>query len=178
MHLRAVVVAAILTHSAALGAAAAPALTTVYSFNCGADGSGPNGTLTVGADGALYGTTAGGGGSLGGDSGGTVFALRPPAIAGKKWRHQILFNFGAEIGNSALLQSSLVFDPSGNLFGTRDVSPAGLLSECTRIFATRYERVAPHSRLRPAGLTAALQTRTLGLTGCAFGGHAPRRPSL
>ncbi len=58
---------------ASIGSAlAAPQLTTLYSFKGGADGELPN-AVTVGADGALYGTTSGGGTK----EQGTVFKLSP-----------------------------------------------------------------------------------------------------
>src|SRR5579871_2781034 len=46
---------------------------TIYDFS-GPDGANPAGSLVVGSDGSLYGTTIGGGAS----SAGTVFQLSPP----------------------------------------------------------------------------------------------------
>ena len=54
---------------------AAPQFTTIYSFLDGKDGSVPA-AVTAGPDGALYGTTSGGGTQ----DDGTVFKLSSPAI--------------------------------------------------------------------------------------------------
>jgi uncharacterized repeat protein (TIGR03803 family) len=72
--------------------------TVLYRFcalpNC-ADGALPqNGSLTLNADGSLYGTTAGGGGISNG-SYGTVFKLAPPAKGQPLWQETVLYRFCA-----------------------------------------------------------------------------------
>jgi uncharacterized repeat protein (TIGR03803 family) len=79
------------------------------------DGTAPNGLIFDSA-GNLYGTTANGGtGSGCGEKGcGTVFELIPQS--GGAWKEKILYNFhGADGANPV---ASLVFDSTGNLYGT------------------------------------------------------------
>jgi uncharacterized repeat protein (TIGR03803 family) len=75
------------------------------------DGIGPTGSLIFDADGDLYGTT----GSGGAHSGGTVFELMPKAGGG--WTEKILHSFGS--GREGFNPvAGLIFDSSGNLYGT------------------------------------------------------------
>jgi uncharacterized repeat protein (TIGR03803 family) len=83
--------------------------TVLHNFN-GKDGGGPYGGLIFGADGNLYGTTAGGGAY--GD--GTVFKLAPGAKG--KWTEMVLHNFNGKDG--AHPDAGLIFDAVGNLYGT------------------------------------------------------------
>lgn len=63
--------------------------TVLCSFN-GGDGMLPSGAkLVFGNNGALYGTTDGGGS---GNNGGTVFELAPPATAGGVWSETVLYS--------------------------------------------------------------------------------------
>lgn len=88
--------------------------TVICSFH-GENGAGPTGGLIMDAAGALYGTTAYGGPF----SGGTVFKLMPPAVAGENWSESVLWNFGnGDDGKNPV--GSLVEDASGNLFGTTE----------------------------------------------------------
>ncbi len=50
----------------------------------------PGPSLALGANGALYGTTFGGGS---GNNGGTVFQLAPPTVAGGAWTETVLYSF-------------------------------------------------------------------------------------
>ena len=95
-------------------------VTVLYNFH-GEDGWSPIGGLTLDSTGNLYGTT-----SLGGTgkcwSGnhtvvgcGTVFELSP--AGGGKWTHQILHSFQAT-GDGASPEAGVIFDSSGNLYGT------------------------------------------------------------
>jgi uncharacterized repeat protein (TIGR03803 family) len=89
-----------------------PALSVLYSFS-GApnDGQGPQGVLTIGADGVLYGTTTQGGAC------GTVFALTPPAASGDAWTEAVLHSFtGGSDGGSPI--GSVAIGSGGVLYGT------------------------------------------------------------
>jgi uncharacterized repeat protein (TIGR03803 family) len=98
---------------------------TLYQFQHGTDGNGPQGRVIFGPDGALYGTTyAGGSGSCnlylyGGC--GTVFRLTPPshfcASISCPWAETVLYRFtgGADGADPS---SELTFDAAGNLYGT------------------------------------------------------------
>ena len=97
----------------------------LYSFRGGYDGSAPTGPLTIGPDGALYGTTLAGGyfqGEYCEDGGcGVVFRLRPPATAPPSaftpWNETVLYAFDAEDGNEPVYPQ-LLFDQAGNIYGT------------------------------------------------------------
>jgi len=95
--------------------------TILYSFQGPPDGFFPEGGLTIGPDGGLYGTTDGGGNpnagcSVNGIRGcGTVFELLPQPGGG--WTETLLYSFGG--GQDAILpQASVIFDAAGNLYGT------------------------------------------------------------
>lgn len=79
------------------------------------DGADPKATLIFGADGALYGTTGGGGKqSKSNDVGyGVVFRL---ARSGDAWTENVLYAFSGTDGNYPF--GGLVFDLNGNLYGT------------------------------------------------------------
>ena len=97
---------------------------SLWDFSGGADGSHPYGGVTFGPDGALYGTTAGGG-QFGE---GVVFKLQPPATQCPSalcyWTETVVYNFtGAEDGAGP--QGNLIFDHAGNLYGTAEAGGAG-----------------------------------------------------
>jgi uncharacterized repeat protein (TIGR03803 family) len=77
--------------------------------NC-ADGGNPFGSLSFDAAGNLYGTTTGGG-TYGY---GTVFELSPARDG--SWNQKVLHSFDGEDGQGP--ESNLVFDSTGNLYGT------------------------------------------------------------
>jgi len=91
--------------------AAAQTETLLYSFQGGtSDGGYPQSGLTFDSSGNLYGTTYYGGSH---SNGGTVYELSP----GSPWTEKVLYNFGAT-GTGVGPLSSLIFDSSGNLYGT------------------------------------------------------------
>jgi uncharacterized repeat protein (TIGR03803 family) len=82
----------------------------LYSFKLGGDIYSPNGTLTFDAAGNLYGAA-----SQGGTSGlGGIFELTP--TSSHSWIETTLHNFTGNDGSNP--NGGLVFDPSGNLYGT------------------------------------------------------------
>jgi uncharacterized repeat protein (TIGR02543 family) len=86
--------------------------TVLYNFGNGADGQNPHAGLVFDSSGNLYGTTLNGGVF----GGGTAFELSPNGSGG--WTETFLYSFGT-VGNDGLNPNSgLVFDNSGNLFGT------------------------------------------------------------
>ena len=92
--------------------------TVLYSFcllpNC-ADGQGPNGSLIFDAKGNLFGTTFGGGLSVGPSGGGTVFEIVKTAHGYASTLTTLIhFNTATGTGPSA----GLIADGKGNLFGT------------------------------------------------------------
>jgi hypothetical protein len=98
--------------------------TTIYSFAGGADGAYPIGKL-IHVQGAFYGTTSAGGGTGCGGSGcGTIFRLRPPAVAGGPWREVILHAFAGGADGAAPVAGLLNIPPLstgtgvGTLYGT------------------------------------------------------------
>jgi uncharacterized repeat protein (TIGR03803 family) len=90
--------------------------TVLHSFNNdGTDGWYPTaGSLTFDAAGNLYGSTQYGQGY------GTVFEMSP--IAGGGWTEKVVYNFRPADGSAPL--SHLIFDATGNLYGTADFGGA------------------------------------------------------
>ena len=84
----------------------------IASVGDGKDGNYPESSLIFDASGNLYGTT-----ELGGAyEGGTVFELTPGG--GCHWREAVLHNFNYQNNDGSILDASLIFDASGNLYGT------------------------------------------------------------
>jgi len=88
----------------------------IYAFH-GSDGVSPYSPLLFGPDGALYGTT-----QSGGQYGhGTVFSVTPPATICRSfscpWAETVLYSFMGT-NDSLAPQGHLIFDSSGNLYGT------------------------------------------------------------
>lgn len=84
-------------------------LTTLYVFSGGSDGRGPAANLIRDSYGNLYGTTLGGGSHLYG----TVFQL---SLSGGVWNESVLYSFAGSGDDTPA--AGLVFDGSGNLYGT------------------------------------------------------------
>jgi uncharacterized repeat protein (TIGR03803 family) len=88
--------------------------TVLHSFaKVTTDGYNPYGSVTFDASGNLYGTT-----SQGGDRNhaGTIFELTPSGSG--TWTESLLYNFGTAQHDGINAQSGLVFDKSGNMYGT------------------------------------------------------------
>jgi uncharacterized repeat protein (TIGR03803 family) len=95
----------------------------VLNFQC-LDGAAPTSQLALDAAGNLYGTTSTGGSGSG--NGGTVFELTPSPSG---WAETVLYDFCANgQGNlcpdGAGPQAGVVFDKSGNLYGTTELGGA------------------------------------------------------
>jgi uncharacterized repeat protein (TIGR03803 family) len=80
----------------------------LYAFQGGSDGEYPDAGVVFDSSGNLYGTT-----EYGGTGYGTVFQLKP---SGSGWAETILHSFVGSDGQYPT--SSLVFDSTGNLYGT------------------------------------------------------------
>jgi uncharacterized repeat protein (TIGR03803 family) len=88
----------------------------IYAFGAQPDGSGPEGSLIFDGDGNLYGATEDGGQY----NSGAVFELSPPASPGGLWTEQIIFSFNFTGPTGFRPQANLIFDGSGNLYGTTE----------------------------------------------------------
>jgi uncharacterized repeat protein (TIGR03803 family) len=89
--------------------------TTLHNFeDTNRDGAFPNGTLIVDAAGNLYGTTVSGGQY----NGGTVFKL---TLNNGVWDETVLHQFSGDGGQGSdgnYVNAGVIFDPSGNIYGT------------------------------------------------------------
>jgi uncharacterized repeat protein (TIGR03803 family) len=85
--------------------------TVIHSFG-GADGRAPDAEVVFDQAGNMYGTTSEGG-TYGG---GTVFELMPQTGGG--WTEKVLYSFMGGSDDGANPASGLIFDQSGNLWGT------------------------------------------------------------
>ena len=84
----------------------------VHSFN-GSDEGVPYGGVVLGANGAIYGTTAG---SVSGGNG-TVFELSPPTGTSKVWTESVLYKFTG-FSDGGAPHAAPTFGPDGTLYGT------------------------------------------------------------
>jgi uncharacterized repeat protein (TIGR03803 family) len=115
-------------------------LTTLYSFNQDTDGSYPSGRVTFGPDGALYGSTAFGGGSGGcgiSDGCGTVFKLTPPVTGCQTalcyWNKTVLYEFTGGSDGASPYWGDLIFDQAGNIYGTTVGGGVGICPLLNRV---------------------------------------------
>jgi len=79
----------------------------LHTFTGGNDGAGPD-ALKFGGDGALYGTTAGGGA----DRNGVVFRL---SSAAGRWDEKVIYSFTS--ADDVFSSVGIVFNSAGNLYG-------------------------------------------------------------
>jgi uncharacterized repeat protein (TIGR02543 family) len=86
--------------------------TVLYSFGNGSDGVNPYGGLIFDNSGNLYGTTVNGGAN----GGGTAFEVSPNGGGG--WAETVLYSFGNGSSDGLNPYAGLIFDSSGNLYGT------------------------------------------------------------
>lgn len=93
--------------------------TVIYNFGStsASDGASPYGNLIITKSGVLYGTTVYGGTS----NLGTVFRLKPPAVAGGDWTETVLYNFGDNGVNDGANPEAAVLLKNGVLYGTTSV---------------------------------------------------------
>lgn len=107
--------------------------TVLYAFS-GPDGEYPMGQVIFDPAGNLYGTSQAGGPDFGMGCGGVgcgeVYELSPIPGGGGGWTENILFAFPGGTGwqDNAGPSAGLVFDSSGNLYGTTDTFNDGLCS--------------------------------------------------
>lgn len=87
---------------------------TIWNFGAGFDGKYPDGPLTLGPRGVIYGT-AGGGGNGCGHGCGIVFELIP---AKSGFSEKILWNFRGDPSDGSAPGSGLSFDSVGDIYGT------------------------------------------------------------
>ena len=85
---------------------------TLYSFQGGEDGVQPADRLTIGPDGALYGTTWYGG-APGWGGGGIVFKLTPDS--GDEWHETVIHRF--QFYGQRQPNGALIFDKQGDIIG-------------------------------------------------------------
>jgi uncharacterized repeat protein (TIGR03803 family) len=91
----------------------------------------PAASLVPDSEGNLYGTTlVGGKYPCGGSHCGVVFRLSP---SGSRWRESVLYNFtNASDGSGP--SAGVIFDSTGNLWGTTNYSPGACMFECGQVF--------------------------------------------
>jgi uncharacterized repeat protein (TIGR03803 family) len=85
--------------------------TVLHSFKAGADGGTPNAGLLLDSAGNLYGTTWAGGAH----GQGSIFELTPNGDG--SWTNNVIYSFQG-LSDGSLPAGSLIFDKSGNLYGT------------------------------------------------------------
>jgi uncharacterized repeat protein (TIGR03803 family) len=103
---------------------------TLYKFTGGVDGGVPYAGLVVDQTGNLYGTTSSGGAYQFGN----IFELTRGSDGG--WKEKVIHDFaGAYNGDGAIPLAGLVFDGSGNLYGTTTYGgDGGCLAGCGTVF--------------------------------------------
>ena len=92
----------------------------LYQFEGNSDAATPYSGVAIGPDGSLYGTTV-----FGGFGEGTVYNVRPPARATGNalgtWNERVLHAFGSGQDGAYPGFGTVVFDPSGSMYGTTEL---------------------------------------------------------
>jgi uncharacterized repeat protein (TIGR03803 family) len=121
----------------------------LYSFTGNAngttDGVTPVGNLIFDAAGNLYGTTFAGGVEI--SSEGTVYEL---LRSGGTWTEKILYAFTAALSDGHAPESSLVFDATGNLYGTTSAGGTNSAGQYGTVFKLAGV-VTPSPKFSPPG---------------------------
>jgi uncharacterized repeat protein (TIGR03803 family) len=109
--------------------------TVLYSFTGGADGGGPSASLILDATGNLYSTTAFGGVA----DAGTVFVLTPSSDG--TWTESVLYSFCSLTNclDGSSPTASVIFDTSGNLYGTTGTGGSGSGAGCDQGCGTVFK---------------------------------------
>ena len=89
----------------------------LHSFDSSTDGNFPRAGVVLDASGNLYGTTENGGTN----NWGTVFEVSPPSGGSTNWTETVLYSFGFDTDGGNPGYSTLLFDASGDLYGTTQV---------------------------------------------------------
>ena len=149
----------------------------LYNFNYNSKGgSNPTAGVTFDASGNLYGTT-----SLGGDGScnvvgylsgcGVAFELLPQA--GGSWTEKILHTFTNNTNDGKFPYVGLIFDPSGNLYGTTfqgGVYGFGMVFELTPTTAGKWTEKPLHDfGTNKDGQTPSYDALTLDASGNLYG---------
>ncbi len=111
----------------------------LYSFTGGADGSTPLAGLIFDDAGNLYGTT-----SQGGTAGaGTVFELAAPTTPGGAWTENVIHSFQGGAADGATIETEVVWDHSGNLYGVTLQGGTGTGTACSGGCGTVFHLLPP-----------------------------------
>ena len=142
--------------------------TVLYSFDrIDNEGNSPAATVTFDSAGNIYGTTISGGdpNCQAGIGCGVVYELSPPAKKGKGWTYTTLYAFQGGSDDGAVPSGPIVFDSSGNLYGTTEaggqtnggtayrVSPPGSGGTWTETVLYAFPGIDGTNPIVPEGLT-------------------------
>jgi len=83
-------------------------------------GATPDCKLSIGPQGALYGSAEGGGTY----SGGVVFRLSPPTAQGGTWTERVLYNFDPAVGDGTEPRGPLASGSDGSIYGVTKLGPS------------------------------------------------------
>jgi uncharacterized repeat protein (TIGR03803 family) len=116
--------------------------TMLYEFQGGQDGESPQAALTIGPDGAIYGTTLYGGafGCSVGYGCGIAFKLTPGTSICRtalcSWHETIIYDFAEDPHGISTPYGGLIFDQEGNIYGA---AFAGGVGVCARACGAVYQ---------------------------------------
>jgi uncharacterized repeat protein (TIGR03803 family) len=135
--------------------------TTLYNFGAAGDGADPEGPLTFGPSGTLYGTTLYGGTS----NNGTVYELTPNNNG--SWDENILYSF-AGVPDGADPAGALTLDSAGNLYGTTATGGNYEFSQC---YMSGYIGCGTVYELSPQSGGSWTETVLHNFIGCCLNGN-------